>query len=314
MGLERVSPLDPLDHLTVDWPRVRRAHYLLEQQFTYEYPGPVTELQQRLMVLPSEWHGGQRIRGARLEVDAPTVHQRDEFDSFGNRVIWFRVPRVERRIRFTARIDLERVADEEDARLPAALGPRYLAETPLTRPDDALRAAAAALASEADETPLELVRQVNEWVYRQITYTKNVTSVETTAAGALAVRAGVCQDYAHVMLTLLRLLGLPARYISGHLLGEGATHAWVEVLLPDSARTSKVLVAHAFDPTHGCRAGLNYITIATGRDYQDVAPTSGSFIAPYSGTLSSSKRATITAIEYADATTRTRPTTTARLA
>ena len=301
MNLERVSPERPLDHLAVEWGRVRRAHYLLEQQFTYDYPGPVTELQQRLMVLPSEWHGGQRIRAARLDVDAPSVQQREEYDPFGNRVVWLRVPRVERRISFTARIDLERVADEDDARLPTALAPRYLAETPLTRPDDSLRAAAGVLAGDASESPLELVSRINDWVYRRITYTKNVTGVHTTAAEALALGAGVCQDYAHVMLTMLRLLGVPARYVSGHLLGEGATHAWVEALLPDPARTSKVLVAHAFDPTHGCRAGLNYITVATGRDYQDVAPTSGSFIAPYSGTLSSFKRATITAIEYDDA-------------
>ena len=66
-------------------------------------------------------------------------------------------------------------------------------------------------------------------------YAHGVTGVKTTAAEAFALRQGVCQDYAHVMLALCRACGLPARYVSGHLLGEGGTHAWVEVLLPDPA-------------------------------------------------------------------------------
>jgi transglutaminase-like putative cysteine protease len=99
------------------------------------------------------------------------------------------------------------------------------------------------------------------------------------------------------MLVLCRLCGLPARYVSGHLLGEGGTHAWVEVLLPDPADASQ-FVAHPFDPTNGCVPGLNYLTVAVGRDYSDVAPTSGTFRAPYGGTLSTHKRAGVTALEY----------------
>src|SRR5439155_332940 len=82
---------------------------------------------------------------------------------------------------------------------------------------------------------------------------------------ALAFGAGVCQDYAHVMLALCRECGLPARYVSGHMLGQGGTHAWVEVVLP--AGGGHDAVAHAFDPTHAGRAGLGYVTIAVGRDY-----------------------------------------------
>jgi transglutaminase-like putative cysteine protease len=122
-----------------------------------------------------------------------------------------------------------------------------------------------------------------------------VTTVETTAAEALALSHGVCQDYAHIMLALCRLCDLPARYVSGHLLGEGGTHAWVDVLLPAPSEA----VAVAFDPTHGREVGLSYVTVAVGRDYRDVAPTSGSYKATYKGRLSSERRVGLTAVQYA---------------
>ena len=122
-------------------------------------------------------------------------------------------------------------------------------------------------------------------------------TVATTAAEAWAGGAGVCQDYAHCMLALARLCGLSARYVSGHLLGEGGTHAWVEVLVPHPQQPEYVS-AVPFDPTHNRRAGLRYVTVAVGRDYADVAPTSGTYEGPYDGVLTTSKRAAVTSIEY----------------
>ena len=99
------------------------------------------------------------------------------------------------------------------------------------------------------------------------------------------------------MLALCRLCGLPARYVSGHVLGEGGTHAWVEVLVPHPQDTA-ALCAVAIDPTHDRRAGLRYLTVAVGRDYGDVPPTSGTFDAPYPGTLTTHKRAAVTRVDY----------------
>ena len=113
-----------------------------------------------------------------------------------------------------------------------------------------------------------------------------MTSVATTAAEALAGGRGVCQDAAHVMIALCRAAGLPARYVSGHLLGEGGTHAWVEVVVADAAGARAV----AFDPCNGRRAGRDYLTVATGRDYTDVAPTSGTYLGAARGTLTATKR------------------------
>jgi transglutaminase-like putative cysteine protease len=142
-----------------------------------------------------------------------------------------------------------------------------------------------------------LAARINDWVYGAISYAHGVTGVRTAASEALAAGRGVCQDFAHIMLVLCRLCGLPARYVSGHLLGEGGTHAWVEVLLPDPSDAGRS-IAHPFDPTNGNIPGLKYVTVAVGRDYGDVAPTSGTFRAPYAGSLSAHKRAGVTALEY----------------
>ena len=165
-----------------------------------------------------------------------------------------------------------------DARLPAAAltDPRHLRPTRLTRPDAALRALAAELrsrtAGDADFAEAGCAR-----VHAELDFAFDATSVATTAAEAYAAGRGVCQDFAHVLLALCRAAGVPARYVSGHLLGQpGGSHAWVEVLVRDGSGAR----ALAVDPTNGCRAGRRHLPVAVGRDYADVAPTSG----VYSGT------------------------------
>ena len=294
-------PVGAIDHRAVAWPRVRRARYFVEQRFTYAYPGPIRNLRQCLMVVPPEHHGDQRLLDYHVDVTAPPEGREEASDPFGNHLFRLSVACVERCIDFVAAITLERTAGLPAPTVPVALAARYLAPTELTQPDARLEAAARSLVGCIDGgSTEELASRITAWVYATFRYTKEVTTIRTAAAEAFQQRAGVCQDAAHVMLALCRLCDIPARYVSGHLLGEGATHAWVEALVPAAGRPD-VLVARAFDPTHGRRAGLNYITVATGRDYRDVAPTSGTFDAPYGGTLTSSKRATVTAIEYDDA-------------
>ena len=126
-------------------------------------------------------------------------------------------------------------------------------------------------------------------------YEWGVTTVETTAAEAWDGARGVCQDYAHCMVALCRLCGLPARYVSGHLLGDGGTHAWVEVMVQDADGFVRAI---PFDPTHDRRAGPRYVTVAVGRDYADVPPTSGTFEGPFPGELTTHKRAAVVRVEY----------------
>jgi transglutaminase-like putative cysteine protease len=184
---------------------------------------------------------------------------------------------------------LGRVSDDGPTVLPARAlrSPRLLRPTPLTAPDDRLRAMAAGIAAEsAGDTASGTADRVSEAVSRAIAYADGVTGVTTTAAEALAAGRGVCQDYAHVMLALCHVLRLPARYVSGHLLGQGGTHAWVEVIVARGDHAEAV----ALDPCNGRRTDGGYVTIATGRDYSDVAPTSGSYCGTSVGRLTTGRR------------------------
>jgi transglutaminase-like putative cysteine protease len=293
-----IGSLETLDYRRVDWPNVRWTAYLVHQRLRYEYPGAIHDLRQRLMIVPPDRYGGQRLVTHKLEISAPFVTIDRTQDAFGNRVLNLFVEHVEREIDFTAWIVVEHDATVGSATLPAddALLAPFRTPTFLTTPDDAIRAVAETLRADGGDDAT-LAARINRWVHTTMTYQYGITGVRTPAGDALAAGHGVCQDYAHIMLALCRLCGMPARYVSGHLLGEGGTHAWVEVLLPDPHDASR-RIAHPFDPTNGCIPGLKYITVAVGRDYGDVAPTSGTYRAPYVGHLSAHKHAGVTALEY----------------
>ena len=141
------------------------------------------------------------------------------------------MPLVPDHVEFVVEAVVERVGPGADVLLPASAltDPRLLRPTRLTAADPAIARVAADL---ADRDPLATAERFSDYVHDAITYEYGVTSVTTTAAEALAGGRGVCQDSAHVMIALCRAAGLPARYVSGHLLGEGGTHAWVEAVVP----------------------------------------------------------------------------------
>lgn len=127
--------------------------------------------------------------------------------------------------------------------------------------------------------PLELVFNLNELLYNAIAYVPKSTQVDSPIDHALDSRQGVCQDFAHIMIGLTRRIGIPCRYVSGYLFhpagdktrsAEGATHAWVEMLLPG-------LGWLGLDPTNNVRADERHVRTSVGRDYADVPPTKGVF-------------------------------------
>ncbi len=124
-------------------------------------------------------------------------------------------------------------------------------------------------------TPADAVHAVVGHVYDHMTYTPGVTSVFTTSSQAWATGQGVCQDFSHASLSLLRALGIPARYVSGYLHTEdetigstvlGESHAWVEAWFGGW---------EAFDPTNDRRVASAHVKVASGRDYRDVPPLKG---------------------------------------
>jgi transglutaminase-like putative cysteine protease len=154
------------------------------------------------------------------------------------------------------------------------LGPSRFAET-----SEMLLELKRELGIERRGDPLSLLREINTVIFERFDYSPQSTSVDSPIDHALAERKGVCQDFAHIMIALVRELSIPCRYVSGYLYHEtdchdrsveNATHAWVEAYLPN-------LGWIGFDPTNNLIAGERHIRTAIGRDYGDVPPTRGIF-------------------------------------
>ncbi len=263
------------------------AQYVVRQRFSYVYPGPIHNLRHRLLVSPLDRDAGQRRLQRHLRI-SPEVAVVDGIDDFGNDVVYFDAQRIDGRLEIEAESVVERRCGFEFRRVDPGLltDPLFRSHTTLTSSDAEMHSVALKL-KRLSANDAELVASINTFVFETMAYRKNVTNVTTTAAQAFHLRAGVCQDYAHIAIALARACGLPARYVSGHLLGEGGTHAWIEIILPSEDGSGAV--AWPFDPTHNRRESLDYIAVAIGRDYEDVAPTSGTFDAPYNGALTCAK-------------------------
>lgn len=126
-------------------------------------------------------------------------------------------------------------------------------------------------------TPLMAAQRLNEYVYTNFRYIQGVTSVETTPDEIWELKAGVCQDFAHILLVMLRLIGIPARYVSGYICpnrsgmrGEGATHAWVEAYIPFYGWLG-------LDPTNNCFVNDLHVRLAVGRNFSDCSPVKGTY-------------------------------------
>lgn len=126
-------------------------------------------------------------------------------------------------------------------------------------------------------SPLEFILNCNSYIFENFTYTKGITTIETTVDEILKLKSGVCQDFAHLLLFLLRKMGIPSRYVSGYICpnkngmrGEGATHAWVEAYLPHLGWVG-------IDPTNNCIVDNQHIKLATGRHFHDCTPVKGTF-------------------------------------
>jgi transglutaminase-like putative cysteine protease len=132
----------------------------------------------------------------------------------------------------------------------------------------------------------EIIEKCSEYIYKNFKYIKGITTIETTVKEILKHRSGVCQDFAHVMLEILRTLGIPSRYVSGYICpnkdgmrGEGATHAWVEAWIPGEDWVG-------IDPTNNVWVTNTHIKLAVGRNFNDCSPIKGTFKGPARQSLS----------------------------
>lgn len=146
-----------------------------------------------------------------------------------------------------------------------------------------------------DKSIAQVCQDCNQYIFKNFKYTKGITTVETTVDEILDNKAGVCQDFAHLMLQILRTLGIPCRYVSGYICpnkngmrGEGATHAWVEVFVPEAGWLG-------IDPTNNVWVTDNHVKLAVGLHFTDCTPVKGVFKG-----LTNQKLSVFVAVGYED--------------
>ena len=232
-------------------------------------------------------------------------------DYLGNHVHHFDIPGQHAQLVIIAEalVDLQ-----APLQLPASLGPtawdeldvlvqdgdywEMLLASEFAKPTPSLVKLAGQLDVRRKDDPLTVLRELNSALYSSFEYALKSTRVDSPIDDAIRTRQGVCQDFAHIMISLVRTLRIPCRYVSGYLhrrvedhdrSAEDATHAWVEALLPHLGWVG-------FDPTNNLIAADRHVRTAIGRDYADVPPTKGIFRGKTASELSVAVRVTASEI------------------
>lgn len=256
---------------------------------TFVYAGPVRDSFNEVRLRPvDDSHQVARRFDLRLQPSATEI--RDYLDYYGNRVHYFDLPGAHDVLVIEATSEVDTTPNAQRAAVPFVPSPNvdrsadhelhaeYLADSHYVPLGVELRHEfQECFAGRGHADIWSDTCAIGAHVYRTFTYKPLVTGVNTVATEALKLRTGVCQDYAHVMLGLCRLAGIPARYVSGYFFNDErrpdeleASHAWVEVHLPGWGWS-------AYDPTHDRPADERYVKIASGRDYGDIRPVSGTY-------------------------------------
>lgn len=261
--------------------------YKIQHITRYTYPNPVIDGVNQILLYPiQDIH--QEIQKHDLNITTNPVVE-EFFDHFGNKVGIFSIvkPHHELNIRSTIEIitkpiDLpqDTTPVEQQWQELQRLKDEFLYIDFLKYNNDKSNAAIITvlktLVSQA-ETPMTAAKNLSAYIFENFEYQKGITSVETSVDEIWRLQGGVCQDFAHLLLVMLRLQGIPARYVSGYicpsnhdLRGEGATHAWVEAYIPFYGWLG-------VDPTNNCLVSDRHVRLAVGRNFSDCTPVKGTY-------------------------------------
>lgn len=235
----------------------------------YSYERPAAGIVQALRLTPRN-SDAQYVRRWRVDADVDGT-MREGVDPFGNTLIMFYAEGLITKLTLIVTGEADVTDTGGIVRAVETLPPPvYLRSTELTTPDDAILDWARGL--DAGD-PLATLHRLLVGLHDHMSFNVTETDAATPAATAFASSAGVCQDFAHIFCAAARALGIPARYVSGHLARPGheqmeAAHAWAEALVPE-------LGWIAFDPANGLCATDAYLRVAIGLDYLDAAPVRG---------------------------------------
>lgn len=273
--------------------------YKITHTTTYQYSTPVSVCHNVVMISPRETPSGVCL-SHRLNIrPAPQVSHR-RTDVFGNLIHTFSIEENHRQLTITAtsRVSVtERVLPPPEttetwesvgARLADRSNPGWLEVVPFLF--DSPRIARSSVFGEyarasfdTHPTILAAALDLTHRLHVDFKYDKKATDVHTSTEQAFEQRRGVCQDFAHIGVACCRSVGLPARYVSGYLrtippagkprqIGGDASHAWFSIYCGEA------LGWLDFDPTNDCVCGTDHVTVAWGRDYDDVVPIKGVFL------------------------------------
>ncbi len=262
----------------------------------YRYSQPVVQSQHLTHMAPRALPR-QSVRHHSLIVEPAPALRLDTLDAFGNGVVTLEIEVPHRELILHARSTIETYPPAEIDmggglpwdRLDEVLGPggraasdldtiQYRCESRFTTANQDI-ADYARLSLPPGRSVLAAAMDLTTRIFRDFTFDGSATDISTPITQVLRQRRGVCQDFAHLALACLRTRRIPARYVSGYILthpapgqiklnGADASHAWISVWSPDFGWVD-------FDPTNGVAAHEEHITVAFGRDYNDVAPISG---------------------------------------
>lgn len=240
---------------------------------SYRYSEQTRRVIQLLRLTPHSFPG-QNVLDWRIDVGVD-ARLRERRDGYGNiiHMLYIDRPVQELTVAVSGKVMTEDRAGVVEG-LPGDLPPAvFLRPTPLTQPGRALTELAAALDAQGG-APLDKLHRLTSAIHTRMTFDTGKTVPDTTALEALTAGHGVCQDFAHIFIVVARSIGIPARYVSGHLFRrdgamlQEAGHAWAEAWLEHLGWV-------AFDPSNGICADDAYIRVASGLDYRDAAPFAG---------------------------------------
>jgi len=282
------------------------ARYRVIHETRYSYSTSVTSARQLAHLSPrvTSW---QHVLSHRLEIEPQPSEIETDRDFFGNEIVRLSIDRAHDTLAARAEsiVEVEEHAPANDTSSPpweAALGApgvwgpgveldveQYRVASPAV-PLLAASREYARTSLRAGRPWLEAILDLTRRIKADFSYDTKATTVATRVAEVLEHRSGVCQDFAHLMLSCLRSNGLPARYVSGYVLnvaqperqrttGADASHAWVAAYCP-------ALGWVAFDPTNGKIADTEFVTLGWGREFSDVTPLRGVVLGAASQTLS----------------------------
>jgi transglutaminase-like putative cysteine protease len=274
--------------------------YDIRQTTTCTYASPVANARHVLRLTPIH-RTGQKVHVASLQIAPEPSQRREGQDFFGNRITWIALEERHDKltVKVSARVAVDEVAEPETLATPpfeavreevfaiADIGPmspvHFLFPSRMVSLDPEIRDYARdsfAAGRPVLDGAINLMRRLKA----DLVYEIGATTVTTTPPMSFALRRGVCQDFAHIMISGLRGIGLPSAYVSGYLRtvprqgtaglqGVDAMHAWVMVWC--GSKTGWI----GLDPTNGILASDDHVTLAVGRDYTDVAPMGGVIVA-----------------------------------